>query len=89
MDTQQACINVDHIDENLGDRLLVDAVWHAFCQAICRLVDGKVGLGPVMDRRHLRPYPILAQDPRFSLRLVILVIFCSRGSDRLSHLRTP
>ena len=40
-----------------------------------RLVDGKVGLGPVMDRRHLRPDAILAQDPRFSLRLVIPIIF--------------
>ena len=76
MDTIKACINVDHIGENLGDRPwwtqtgtpfsqaifgvgivepcvnvghnaedrwrppLLDADWHAFCQAIYRGIDG-------------------------------------------------
>ena len=31
--TLKACINVDHIEENMWGPPLVDAVWHAFCQA--------------------------------------------------------
>ena len=34
VDTQKACISVDHIDEKIWGPLLVDADWHAFCQAI-------------------------------------------------------
>ena len=33
-DTLKACINVDHIDKNLGGPPLVDADRYAFCHAI-------------------------------------------------------
>ena len=32
--SQKSCINVDHIAQDGWGPLLVDADWHAFCQAI-------------------------------------------------------
>ena len=41
VDTLKACVNVDHIEENKWRPPLVDADWHAFCQAICKGIEGK------------------------------------------------
>ena len=38
--TLKACINVDHIDEQFLGPPLVDADWHAFCQAIYEGIEG-------------------------------------------------
>ena len=37
---QKACINVDHIAEDNWGPPLVDAGWHAFCQAIYKGIEG-------------------------------------------------
>ena len=37
--TSQSCINIDHIEENRWGPPLV-AVWHAFCQAIFKGIEG-------------------------------------------------
>ena len=34
------CINIDHIEENRWRPSLVDADWHAFCQAIFKGIEG-------------------------------------------------
>ena len=38
--TLKACINVDHVGEHCGRPPLVDADWHAFCQAISEGIEG-------------------------------------------------
>ena len=38
--SQKACINVDHIAEDRWGPPLVDADWHAFCQAIYKRIEG-------------------------------------------------
>ena len=38
---RKACINVDHIAQDRWRLLLVDADWHAFCQAIYKGIDGR------------------------------------------------
>ena len=40
VDTQKACINVEHIDETFLRPPVVDADWHAFCQAIYEGIEG-------------------------------------------------
>ena len=40
INTQKACINVDHIYEKLWGPPSADADWHAFCQAIYKGVEG-------------------------------------------------
>ena len=37
----KACINVDHIAEDRWGPPLVDADWHAFCQAIYKGIEGE------------------------------------------------
>ena len=37
----KACINVDHIKDDSWGPPLVDADWHAFCQAIYNGIEGK------------------------------------------------
>ena len=39
--TLKACINVDHVQENRRGPPLVDADWHAFCQAIHKGLEGE------------------------------------------------
>ena len=39
-DKLKACINVDHIDKKCWGPPLVDADWYAFCQAICKGIEG-------------------------------------------------
>ena len=41
VDTPNACINVDHIEENRWSPPLVVADWHAFCQAIYKGIEGE------------------------------------------------
>ena len=41
MDTLKACINVDRIGRKVLGPPLVDADWHAFCQAIYKGVEGR------------------------------------------------
>ena len=38
--SQKACINVGHIAEDRWGSPLVDADWHAFCQVICKGIEG-------------------------------------------------
>ena len=40
VDSQQACFNVGHIAEDRWRPPLVDADWHAFCQAIYEGIEG-------------------------------------------------
>ena len=37
----KACINVDHIAQDRWEPPLVDAAWHAFCQAIYKGIVGR------------------------------------------------
>ena len=37
----QTCINVDHIAKERWGPPLVDADWHAFCQAIYKSIEGE------------------------------------------------
>ena len=39
--TQKSCISVDHIAQDRWRPPLVDAEWHAFCQAIYKGIEGK------------------------------------------------
>ena len=39
--TWKSCINVDHIAKGRWGLLLVDADWHAFCQALHKGIDGE------------------------------------------------
>ena len=39
-ESQKSCINVDHIAEDRWGPPLVDADWHAFCQAIYKGIEG-------------------------------------------------
>ena len=39
--TQKSCINVAHIAQDKWKPPLVDADWHAFCQAIFKGIEGK------------------------------------------------
>ena len=41
VNTQKSCINVDHIAQDRWGPPLVDADWHAFCQAIHQGIEGK------------------------------------------------
>ena len=49
MDTLKACINVDHMGEKFWGPPMVDADWHAFCQAIKKEV--KEVSGKIHDRK--------------------------------------
>ena len=40
MGTQRAFINIEHIESHRWGPPLVGADWHAFCQAICKGVEG-------------------------------------------------
>ena len=39
--SKKACINVDHIAEDICGPPLVDADWRAFCQAIYKGIEGR------------------------------------------------
>ena len=39
--SKKACINADHIAEDRWESTLVDGDWHAFCQAICKGIEGR------------------------------------------------
>ena len=39
--SQNSCINVDHIAQDRRRPPLVDADWHAFCQAIYKGIEGR------------------------------------------------
>ena len=41
LDTLKACINIDLIEDDRWEPPLVDADWHAFCQAIYKGIEGK------------------------------------------------
>ena len=40
VESQKSCINVDHIAQDRWRPRLVDADWHAFCQAIYKVIEG-------------------------------------------------
>ena len=39
--SKKSCINVDHIAQDRWSPPLVDADWHAFCQASCKGIEGR------------------------------------------------
>ena len=41
--TSKSCVNVDHIAKERGGLPLVDADWHAFCQALFKSLKDKTG----------------------------------------------
>ena len=45
--SQRACINVDHIPEDRWGPPLVDVDWHAFFQAIYKVIEGSEWAGIV------------------------------------------
>ena len=39
--TSKALVNVDHIEQERWRPPLVDADWYAFCQALCKGIEGE------------------------------------------------
>ena len=41
MGSQKSCVNVDHIAQDRWGPPLVDADWHAYCQAVYNGIEGR------------------------------------------------